>query len=206
MTPLDSGPPFGPVVNGTMVVVFWEYRPSNIAAYLFLSLFALATLGHFVYFVWLRSWTFIPLLLGGICEAPSLASPARHLTSQQPGQVFGYLERARAHLDPTALDPWLLQNMLLLVSPPLLAAALYMSYGRISSALLEGTNRPSPRRKRNCCGRCCYAWYVLQLNLDGTPSIQDTTVLIHPLIFPAGARARPQKLMCSSTLPPSLPS
>ncbi len=71
MTPLNDGPPFGPVVNGTMVVVFWEYRPSNIAAYLFLSLFALATLGHLVYFVWLRSWTFIPLLLGGICEATS---------------------------------------------------------------------------------------------------------------------------------------
>ena len=67
MTPLGDGPPFGPVVNGTMVV-FWEYRPSNVAAYLFLSLFALATLGHLIYFVWLRSWTFIPLLLGGICE------------------------------------------------------------------------------------------------------------------------------------------
>ncbi len=73
--PLNDGPPFGPVVNGTMVVVFWEYRPSNAAAYLFLALFALATLGHLIYLVWFRAWTFIPLLLGGICEGP-LSRPA----------------------------------------------------------------------------------------------------------------------------------
>ncbi|KAG7284813.1 hypothetical protein NEMBOFW57_009428 [Staphylotrichum longicolle] len=139
---LNDGPPFGPVVNGTMVVVFWEYRPSNVAGYIFLALFALATLAHLVYFVWLRAWRFIPFLLGGICL------------------IFGYLERARAHTDPTSLDPWLLQNMLLLVAPPLLAATLYMSYGHIATALLEGTYQPNPRRKRSCCSRCCYAWYV----------------------------------------------
>lgn len=65
---LNDGPPFGPVVNGTMVVVFWEYRPSNVAAYAFLALFALATLGHAVYLVVLRAWRFIPFILGGICE------------------------------------------------------------------------------------------------------------------------------------------
>jgi hypothetical protein len=66
---LNDAPPFGPVVNGTMVVVFWEYRPSNIAAYTFLALFALATLGHLVYFVYHKAWTFIPFLLGGICKS-----------------------------------------------------------------------------------------------------------------------------------------
>ncbi|EAA32972.1 RTA1-domain-containing protein [Neurospora crassa] len=140
---LNDGPPFGPVVNGTMVVVFWEYRPSNVAAHLFLALFALATLAHLVYFVWLRAWGCIPLILGGICL------------------VFGYLERSYAHSDPTKLDPWLLQNMLLLVAPPLLAASLYMSYGRISTALLEGTSKPNHGRRNNrgCCARCCYSWY-----------------------------------------------
>lgn len=68
---LNDEPPFGPVVNGTMVVVFWEYRPSNAAAYAFLALFVLATLGHLIYFVWLRAWTFIPLMLGGVCKSIS---------------------------------------------------------------------------------------------------------------------------------------
>ena len=67
---LNDAPPFGPVVNGTMVVVFWEYRPSNAAAYVFLALFGLATLGHLIYLLWLRAWIFIPFLLGGICKPP----------------------------------------------------------------------------------------------------------------------------------------
>ncbi|KAK3995204.1 RTA1 like protein-domain-containing protein [Cladorrhinum sp. PSN332] len=141
---LNDGPPFGPVINGTMVVVFWEYRPSNVAAYLFLALFALATLGHVVYLAWLRAWTFIPFILGGICL------------------IFGCLERAQAHFNPTDLGPWLLQNMLLLVAPPLLAATVYMTLGRIATALLEGVEFRSGRRfggrdSRGCCSRCCYA-------------------------------------------------
>ena len=65
---LNDNPPFGPGVNGTMVVVFWEYRPSNIGAYVLLALFALATLGHIIYFIRLRAWSFIPFLLGGLCK------------------------------------------------------------------------------------------------------------------------------------------
>ncbi|KAK0733549.1 RTA1 like protein-domain-containing protein [Lasiosphaeria miniovina] len=138
---LNDGPPFGPVIDGTMVVVFWEYRPSNVAAYLFLALFALATLGHVVYLAWLRAWTYIPFILGGI------------------GLIFGYLERARAHSDPTDLDPWLLQSMLLLVAPPLLAATVYMTLGCVAAALLEGVEFRSGRGRdsRGCCSRCCYA-------------------------------------------------
>ncbi|KAK4112675.1 RTA1-domain-containing protein [Canariomyces notabilis] len=181
---LNDDPPFGPVVNGTMVVVFWEYRPSNIAAYIFLALFALATLAHVVYLIWLRAWTFIPFVLGGIC------------------QVFGYFERAEAHSSPTALGPWILQNMLLLVSPPLLAATVYMSHGRIATALLEGvtTTNLSRNRDRGCCSRCCYSLcctcsptkgYVLidivaiftqligtVLPASGTPEAQRMSVII----------------------------
>ena len=70
-------PPFGPVVNGTMVVVFWEYRPSNVAAYTFLALFALATLGHLIYLILFRFWAFIPFFLGGICKPlpPNFPNP-----------------------------------------------------------------------------------------------------------------------------------
>lgn len=57
--------PFGPVVNGTQIV-FYQYRPSKTAGFAFMALFALATLGHLIYFFWLRTWFFIPFLLGGI--------------------------------------------------------------------------------------------------------------------------------------------
>ena len=42
----DQGP-FGSVDrNGKMIVVLWEYRPSNSAAYIFLAVFGPATIEH----------------------------------------------------------------------------------------------------------------------------------------------------------------
>ena len=63
---MDSGPPYGPVVNGTMVVVFYEYLPNQHAGYAFMVLFALATIAHIVYFFPLRAWSFIPFIMGGV--------------------------------------------------------------------------------------------------------------------------------------------
>ena len=65
--------PFGPVVNGTQIV-FFEYRPNKIAGFSFVGLFALATICHFVFFIWFRAWSFIPFLLGGI----GTLSPLNH--------------------------------------------------------------------------------------------------------------------------------
>ncbi|KAJ2989742.1 hypothetical protein NUW58_g3313 [Xylaria curta] len=112
----DEGP-FGPVVNGTMVVVFYEYRPNREAGFAFLALFALATFGHIVYLFYLRAWSFIPFILGGLAEA------------------FGYYGRAMSHDAPDKVGPWILQNLLLLASPPLLAASIYMTLGRIAIAV-----------------------------------------------------------------------
>lgn len=64
---LQGDGPFGPVVNGTMVV-FYQYRPNQVAGYTFMALFSLATLGHIVYIVRLKTWIFIPFILGGIGE------------------------------------------------------------------------------------------------------------------------------------------
>lgn len=67
---LQGDGPFGPVVNGTMVV-FYQYRPNQVAGYTFMALFSLATLGHIVYIVRLKTWIFIPFILGGIGEQTS---------------------------------------------------------------------------------------------------------------------------------------
>jgi hypothetical protein len=49
--------------------------------------------------------------------------------------------------------------MLLLVSPPLLAATLYISHGRVATALLHGTKSTTTKdkkdKKRGCCSCCC---------------------------------------------------
>jgi len=64
----NTVPPFGPSINGTVVFVFYEYRPNKAAAYAFVALFGLATIAQLVYLVLLKRkpWYFIPLILGGI--------------------------------------------------------------------------------------------------------------------------------------------
>jgi hypothetical protein len=68
----DTGP-FGPVVNGTLIVVFYEYLPNKPAALSFVALFGVATLGHLIYLFLFRAWYFIPFILGGIGKLPSFA-------------------------------------------------------------------------------------------------------------------------------------
>ncbi|KAF9876566.1 rta1 domain-containing protein [Colletotrichum karsti] len=112
----DGDGPFGPVVNGTQIV-FYEYRPNGPAGWAFLVLFAAGVLAHIGYLFWLRAWHFIPFILGGV------------------GEAFGYYGRAKASQDPTAVGPFIMQNLLILGSPPLFAASIYMSLGRIIIAL-----------------------------------------------------------------------
>ncbi|OTA99238.1 hypothetical protein M426DRAFT_90177 [Hypoxylon sp. CI-4A] len=108
--------PFGPVVNGTQIV-FFEYRPNKPAAFTFVALFGLATLVHLILFFVLRAWYFIPFLLGGVAE------------------TFGYYGRAMASDKPDQVGPFILQNLLLLGGTPFLAATIYMSLGRMTTAL-----------------------------------------------------------------------
>ncbi|KAI1765281.1 RTA1-domain-containing protein [Hypoxylon sp. FL1150] len=112
----DSGP-FGPVVKGTMVVVFYQYRPNEPAAYAFMSLFAIATLAHIVYFFSLQARWALPFILGGIAK------------------IFGYYGRARSHSSPDTVGPWILQNLLLLTAPPLMSATIYMTLPRLTVAV-----------------------------------------------------------------------
>ncbi|KAI1407152.1 RTA1-domain-containing protein [Hypoxylon sp. FL1857] len=113
---MDSNGPFGPVVNGTQIV-FYEYRPNKTAAFAFVALFGLATLGHLIYFFALRAWFFLPFILGGVAE------------------TFGYYGRARASDDPDDVGPYIMQTLLILAAPPFLAATIYMTLGRITIAL-----------------------------------------------------------------------
>ncbi|KAI9154943.1 Protein RTA1 [Paramyrothecium foliicola] len=108
--------PFGPIVNGTQIV-FFEYRPNKSAGYAFLALFALATCAHLFFLVKRRAWFFIPFILGGISE------------------TFGYYGRTQASDRPSEAGPFILQNLLILVGAPFLAATIYMSLGRVTYSL-----------------------------------------------------------------------
>jgi len=93
----------------------YAYNPSAEAAIAFASLFSAASLLHTYALLRTRTWFLIPLVLGGFFEA------------------VGYVGRtlsARETPDWT-LTPYIMQSTLLLVSPALFAASIYMILGRI---------------------------------------------------------------------------
>ncbi|KKK22836.1 hypothetical protein P175DRAFT_0506253 [Aspergillus ochraceoroseus IBT 24754] len=109
---------FHPGTNGSAPwVEFYPYYPSLGAGYAFTAIFGIATLVHLALMFPYRAAYFIPFFIGGICE------------------TFGYYGRARSHPDRTAIGPWAQQQMLIMCAPPLLAATVYMSLGRIIRAL-----------------------------------------------------------------------
>ncbi|KAJ5653748.1 hypothetical protein N7490_000751 [Penicillium lividum] len=116
--------------NGSSPYVdFYPYTPSATAGYAFMAIFGIATVVHIILTIPFRAAYFIPLILGGICE------------------TFGYYGRAWAHQSRTDIRAWALQEMLILCSPPLISATIYMVLGRIIRAF-DAEHLSSIRTKR----------------------------------------------------------
>ncbi|KAK3618910.1 hypothetical protein LTR56_024338 [Elasticomyces elasticus] len=94
---------------------YYHYDPSLAASVLFAILFGITTAWHMLQLTKSRSWYFIPVLLGGIFE------------------IVGYAARAVSHSQAPnlTLGPYVIETLLLLVAPPLYAATMYMTLGRI---------------------------------------------------------------------------
>ncbi|CAH0021390.1 unnamed protein product [Clonostachys rhizophaga] len=108
-------------------VIYYPYVPSAGAGYAFMVLFGLVTLFHAVLMFKTRTWYFIPMVLGGICE------------------TFGYYGRGWAGGEPNRPGPFMLQLMLILVGPVFIAATIYVTLGRYKQMMLnEPTRRCSP--------------------------------------------------------------
>ena len=50
-------------------------------------------------------------------------------------ETFGYYGRALSHDEPDVAGPWIQQNLLILAAPPMFAATVYMTLGRIVTAI-----------------------------------------------------------------------
>ncbi|KAK0856119.1 hypothetical protein LTR03_001527 [Friedmanniomyces endolithicus] len=101
------------VLNG---FEYYHYLPSMGAAVLFIVLFGLVTSLHLFLMIRSRTWFMIPFVIGGIFETIGYIGRAIS-ASQFPG--------------PYTLGPYIIQNILALVSPALFAASIYMELGRI---------------------------------------------------------------------------
>ncbi|KAL5611362.1 hypothetical protein FOBRF1_007479 [Fusarium oxysporum] len=99
---------------------YYSYDPSLGEALVFTLLF-LASAGYHMWQVWrLRSWYFIPFVVGCFLE------------------VGGYTGRAISATEETnywTLVPFIMQNLLLLIGPPFYAVSIYMVLGRLIAVL-----------------------------------------------------------------------
>ncbi|ROW08233.1 hypothetical protein VMCG_03308 [Cytospora schulzeri] len=98
----------------------WNYVPSLPGAIVFIVLFAIATAVHGWRMFRHRVWFHIPLVLGCLIE------------------TVGYVAYTLAHWHTNKLAPYIIQSIFILVSPPLIAATIYMILGRLIVRLPSG--------------------------------------------------------------------
>ncbi|KAH8654391.1 RTA1 like protein-domain-containing protein [Ilyonectria robusta] len=94
----------------------YKYDPSLAAAVIFIVCFGLSGIYHVFQVVRLKSWYFIPFIIGCLVE------------------VIGYVGRALNASEKSGQwtqGPYIIQALLLLLGPPFYAASIYMVLGRL---------------------------------------------------------------------------
>lgn len=115
----------------------YRYDPSLAANIVFIVLFAIATFGHIFLLVRKKVWYFIPFVIGCICKSyKALSTPRQsiwYLTEPNPVETLGYVGRALAAKEAPdfSLSVYIMQTLLILLGPALLAASIYMILGRL---------------------------------------------------------------------------
>ncbi|KAM5515617.1 RTA1 domain protein [Fusarium oxysporum f. sp. phaseoli] len=110
---------------------FYRYEPSTAAAVIFVVLFSITTIVHVIQLIKTKTWYMLAFCLGGISE------------------IAGYIGRAiNSTEDPGCwtLGPYVVQSVLLLIAPALMAASIYMILSRVI-LLTEGEVHAVIRRR-----------------------------------------------------------
>ncbi|KAL5603268.1 hypothetical protein FOBRF1_010801 [Fusarium oxysporum] len=110
---------------------FYRYEPSTAAAVIFVVLFSITTIIHVFQLIKTKTWYMLAFCLGGISE------------------IAGYIGRAiNSTEDPGCwtLGPYVVQSVLLLIAPALMAASIYMILSRVI-LLTEGEVHAVIRRR-----------------------------------------------------------
>ncbi|KAF2166974.1 hypothetical protein M409DRAFT_66474 [Zasmidium cellare ATCC 36951] len=158
--------------DGTPPELF-EYHPNGIAACIFIAGFGLGTIAHLVEMLWLRTWYFIPFLIGCIME------------------TFSYYGRYWLSHVPQNFKAYVLYLLLNLPAPIFLAATMYMLIRRIIESLEANELsplRPSLMSKLFVAGDIiCFAVQMAGIGLSVTTSasLQRTggVVVVIGLVF-----------------------
>ncbi|OGM47911.1 RTA1 domain protein [Aspergillus bombycis] len=99
--------------DGGIDFKLYRYTPSLVAAVIFIVLFTLTTAYHLWQTVRPKCWYFLVFVTGGIF------------------QIIGYICRALAHSNKESVPIYAVGTILILLAPPLYAASIYMTLGRL---------------------------------------------------------------------------
>lgn len=125
--------------DGRINYALYRYTPSIPAAVVFAGIFLLLSVLHLIRLIRNRTFFFIPFVVGLLCEhedSQPIFNISHGLTPRALSvECAGYIARIFSHFDTTALGPYIVQTMLILVAPPLFAASIYMTLGRTITKL-----------------------------------------------------------------------
>jgi hypothetical protein len=110
---------------------FYRFEPSLAGNVIFVALFGLSSLLHVLQMYKTRTWYLTALIIGALAE------------------TIGYIGRTISTLEDVgcwSLGPYIMQTILLLIAPALMAASIYMILGRII-LLTDGEHHALIRRK-----------------------------------------------------------
>jgi len=114
----------------------YHYEPSIGGSVFFILVFLSATVSHAWYAWHSRYKRFIPLIIGGLCKLYDAHNTVKPVYIDDfVVEFIGYCVRAGAHNYLTAIGPFAIQNLFLLLAPILFAATIYMILGTIIRTL-----------------------------------------------------------------------
>ncbi|KAF2178034.1 RTA1 like protein [Zopfia rhizophila CBS 207.26] len=104
--------------------IFWHYNPSLIASITATIVFGILTILHIFRFIKTRSKICVPFIFGALNEA------------------IGYAARGIAHNNTDANFPYLVQSIMILIAPIMIAASIYIILGRVIMMVNAGHHSP----------------------------------------------------------------
>lgn len=176
----------------------YPYNPSQPPAYAFLGLFGLAAVVHLVLMIPYRAWFPLPMVLG--CASECILG-AVHFGSVKANnttvEAAGYYFRSVAHNNERQIGAYIIQYLMIFVAPPMIAAMIYMSPGRILRALrAEDCSIFSPRWQTKLfvlidtvCFATQFAGAIMSGSEDANEASQGLTTILTGLIVQVAAFA-----------------
>ncbi|KAF3020080.1 hypothetical protein E8E14_002459 [Neopestalotiopsis sp. 37M] len=155
----------------------YPYNPSQPAAYAFMGLFGFAAVIHLLLMIPYRVWFPLPMVIGCAMEA------------------VGYYFRSAAHDNERKIAPYIIQYLMIFVAPPMLAAVVYMSPGRILRGLRAEecfVLHPQWQTKLfvlidTVCFATQFAGAIMSGSEDTNEASQGMTIILTGLIIQVGA-------------------